>query len=152
MCLQLNQTTARGARNSFCTTDDIHLGEDRLHMDFTVPSLINSVDRFLVWLASMRSPTRVKLLLATSSLMNYPAKMSTGELLKRITIDPGICHGKPCIRVLRYPVAMLLELMSSGMSHDEILADYEDLEREDLLAALAYAARVSAAKRVALVE
>jgi uncharacterized protein (DUF433 family) len=47
---------------------------------------------------------------------------------------------------------MLLELMSSGMSHDEILADYEDLEREDLLAALAYAARVSAAKRVALVE
>jgi uncharacterized protein (DUF433 family) len=84
--------------------------------------------------------------------MNYPATMSSNELLKRITIDPGICHGKPCIRGLRYPVAMVLELMSSGMSHDEILADYEDLEREDLLAALAYAARVSAAKRVALVE
>jgi uncharacterized protein (DUF433 family) len=47
---------------------------------------------------------------------------------------------------------MLLELMSSGMSHEEILADYEDLERDDLLAALAYAARVSDAKRVALVE
>src|SRR5207253_698744 len=83
---------------------------------------------------------------------NYSATMSTNELLKRITIDPGICHGKPCIRGLRYPVAMLLELMSSGMSHDEILADYEDLEREDLLAALAYAARVSDAKRVTLVE
>jgi uncharacterized protein (DUF433 family) len=47
---------------------------------------------------------------------------------------------------------MLLELMSSGMSHEEILADYEDLEREDLLAALAYAARVSDAKRVALAQ
>ena len=78
--------------------------------------------------------------------------MSSEELLKRITIDPGICHGKPCIRGLRYPVATLLDLMSSGMSHEEILADYEDLERDDLLAALAYAARVSDAKRVALAE
>ena len=93
-----------------------------------------------------------KVLLASSGSMNYPATMSTEELLKRITIDPRICHGRPCIRGLRYPVAMLLELMSSGMSHDEILADYEDLEREDLLAALAYAARLSDAKRVALVE
>lgn len=78
--------------------------------------------------------------------------MSSEELLKRITIDPQICHGKPCIRGLRYPVATLLELMSSGMSHEEILADYEDLERDDLLAALAYGARVSDAKRVALAE
>ncbi len=45
---------------------------------------------------------------------------------------------------------MLLELMSSGMSHDDILADYEDLERDDLLAALAYAARLSDARRIAL--
>ncbi len=78
--------------------------------------------------------------------------MSSEELLKRITIDPQICHGKPCIRGLRYPVTTLLELMSSGMSHEQILADYEDLEHEDLLAALAYAARVSDAKRVALAE
>lgn len=84
--------------------------------------------------------------------MNYPANMSGEELLKRITIDPQVCHGKRCIRGLRYPVAMLLELMSSGMSHEEILADYEDLERDDLLAALAYAARVSDVKRVTLVE
>ncbi len=76
--------------------------------------------------------------------------MSTEELLKRISIDPEICHGKPCIRGLRYPVAMLLELMSSGMTNEEILADYEDLERDDLLAALAYAARLSDAKRVVL--
>jgi uncharacterized protein (DUF433 family) len=76
--------------------------------------------------------------------------MSTEELLKRITIDPKICHGKPCIRGLRYPVAMLLELMSSGMTNEKILADYEDLQRDDLLAALAYAARLSDAKRVSL--
>lgn len=62
-------------------------------------------------------------------------------LLARITIDPAVCHGKPCVRGLRYPVELLLELLSSGMTHDEILADYEDLERADLLAVLAYAAR-----------
>jgi uncharacterized protein (DUF433 family) len=65
------------------------------------------------------------------------------QLLDRITIDPAICHGKPCLRGLRYPVETLLELLSSGMTIDEILADYEDLEREDLLAATAYAARQS---------
>lgn len=70
------------------------------------------------------------------------------NLLERITIDPQICHGKPVIRGLRYPVETLLELMSSGMTIDEILADYEDLEREDLLAALAFATRLSQVKRM----
>ena len=70
------------------------------------------------------------------------------ELLSRITMDPAINHGKPTIRGLRYPVETLLELLSSGMTIDEILADYEDLEREDVLAALAYAARLSQVKRV----
>lgn len=64
-------------------------------------------------------------------------------LLARITIDPAVCHGKPCVRGLRYPVEMLLELLRSGMTTDEILADYEDLEQDDLLAALALAARRS---------
>jgi uncharacterized protein (DUF433 family) len=68
--------------------------------------------------------------------------IDNNSLLSRITIDPAICHGKPCIRGLRYPVEVLLDLMSSGMSQDEILADYDDLEREDLLASLAFAARV----------
>jgi uncharacterized protein (DUF433 family) len=77
--------------------------------------------------------------------------MPTNELLKRITIDPRICHGKPCVRGLRYPVSMLLELLSSGMTHEQILADYEDLERDDLLAAMAYGSRVTDARRVALV-
>lgn len=76
--------------------------------------------------------------------------MSTEELLKRVTVDPQVCHGKPCIRGLRYPVTMLLELMSSGMKQEEILADYADLAPDDLLAALAYAARLSDARRIAL--
>jgi uncharacterized protein (DUF433 family) len=69
-------------------------------------------------------------------------------LIDRITIDPAICHGKPCIRGLRYPVETVLELLSSGMSYDDILADYGDLEREDLLAVLAFAARLSQIKRI----
>jgi uncharacterized protein (DUF433 family) len=63
------------------------------------------------------------------------------ELSERITTDPDICHGKPCIRGLRYPVETILELLSSGMTSKEILADYTDLEREDILAVLAFAAR-----------
>ncbi len=74
------------------------------------------------------------------------------RLLDRITVDPDICHGKPCIRGLRYPVEMLLELLSSDMSIDDILADYEDLERKDPLAALEFAARLSQIKRVELVR
>ena len=69
-----------------------------------------------------------------------------------ITIDPNICHGKPTIRGLRYPVETILELLSSGMTTDEILADYEDLQREDILAVLAYATRLSQIKRVELVQ
>lgn len=70
------------------------------------------------------------------------------NLNERITIDPEICHGKPTIRGLRYPVELILELLSSGMSSDEILADYEDLQREDILAALDYARRLSQTKRI----
>ena len=70
------------------------------------------------------------------------------SLLARITIDPAICHGKPCIRGLRYPVETMLELLSSGMTIEEILADYEDLERDDLLAVLAYATRLSQTRRL----
>ena len=68
--------------------------------------------------------------------------------LSRITIDPAVCHGKPCVRGLRYPVETLLELLSSGMTIDEILADYEDLERDDLLAVLAFAARLARTRRL----
>ncbi len=70
------------------------------------------------------------------------------NLNDRITIDPEICHGKPTIRGLRYPVEVILELLSSGMTTDEILADYDDLEREDILATLNYATRLSQIKRI----
>jgi uncharacterized protein (DUF433 family) len=72
------------------------------------------------------------------------------NLTERITIKPDICHGKPTLRGLRYPVEMILELLSSGMTSEEILADYEDLELDDILAALAFAARLSQVKRVEL--
>jgi uncharacterized protein (DUF433 family) len=58
----------------------------------------------------------------------------------RIVINPNICHGSPCIRGLRYPVTLILELLASGMSIEEILDDYADLERADILACLEYAA------------
>lgn len=66
----------------------------------------------------------------------------------RITTDPAVCHGQPVVRGLRYPVQMLLDLLGAGMSFEEILADYQDLQREDLLAVLTYAARLSRIKRM----
>ncbi len=67
--------------------------------------------------------------------------MSEQNLLWRITSSPEICHGKPCIRGLRYPVETVLDWLSSGMTHEEILADYEDLEEADLRAATAWVAK-----------
>ena len=68
--------------------------------------------------------------------------------LERIVSDPAICHGQPVIRGLRYPVEMVLDLLASGMSHDELLDDYPDLEGDDLLAALEYGARAAGMRRV----
>jgi len=68
---------------------------------------------------------------------------------ERITINPDICHGKPVIRGMRYPVSNMLELLSSGMAFKEILTDYPDLEKEDLLACIAFAAKVTSFKTVA---
>lgn len=72
-------------------------------------------------------------------------------LLQRITISPTIAFGKPTIRGLRYSVEWLLELLSSGMSHEEILADYEDLELEDIYAVLTYATKLAQVKRTVVV-
>jgi uncharacterized protein (DUF433 family) len=63
--------------------------------------------------------------------------------LDRIGSDPSICHGQPTVRGLRYTVEMLLELRASGMSIEEVLDDYPDLERDDLLAAVEFGARKS---------
>ena len=77
-----------------------------------------------------------------------PYSMEQENLLTRITINANICHGKPTIRGLRYPVENMLELLAAGMSYEEILADYPDLVKEDLLACLAYAVRVTQTKAV----
>ena len=74
--------------------------------------------------------------------------MMEKDLLQRITHSPDICHGKPCIRGLRYPVEFILELLSSGMTNEEILTDYDDLEADDILAVLLFAARLSQVKSI----
>ena len=76
--------------------------------------------------------------------------MTNQELLTRITVNPEMAFGKPTIRNLRYSVEWLLETLSSGMSNDEILADYEDLEQADIQAVLIYAARLSQVKRMSV--
>jgi uncharacterized protein (DUF433 family) len=74
--------------------------------------------------------------------------MKNGDLLSRITVDPNICHGQPCVRGLRYPVEFLLELLSGGTTVEQILVDYPDLEADDLRAVFAYGARLSRTNRV----
>jgi uncharacterized protein (DUF433 family) len=66
--------------------------------------------------------------------------------LDRITVDPAICHGAPTIRGMRLRVQDVLELLASGMGYDEILGDYDELVRENLLAVLEYAALDSSAR------
>jgi uncharacterized protein (DUF433 family) len=61
------------------------------------------------------------------------------QYLERITIDPAVCHGKPCIRGMRWPVEVVMDMLGSGMSINEILEDHPELEREDILASLNYA-------------
>ncbi|MFB1003535.1 MAG: DUF433 domain-containing protein [Bacteroidia bacterium] len=60
-------------------------------------------------------------------------------MIDRITIDTEICHGKPCVRGMRWPVEVVLDLLGSGMSIDEIIEDHPELEKEDILACLNYA-------------
>jgi uncharacterized protein (DUF433 family) len=59
--------------------------------------------------------------------------------LERITTNPEICHGKPCIRGMRWPVEVIIDMLGSGMSTGEILDDHPELEKEDILASLHFA-------------
>lgn len=68
------------------------------------------------------------------------------DLADRITIDPEICHGKPCIRGMRYPVESILEYLAGGDSFEDVLSEFKDLTREDLLACLEFARRAIAAR------
>ena len=63
------------------------------------------------------------------------------ELLSRITIDPEICHGKPAIRHLRYPVESMLEYLAAGDTFEDLTNEFTDLERDDLRACLEFAAQ-----------
>ncbi|MGF1532114.1 MAG: DUF433 domain-containing protein [Bernardetiaceae bacterium] len=74
------------------------------------------------------------------------------EALNRITRDPNICHGKACIRGMRWPVEVILDMLSSGMTFEEVLEDHPELTREDLLASLAYASRAVSGKSKRLVS
>jgi uncharacterized protein (DUF433 family) len=69
--------------------------------------------------------------------------MTREELLSRISIDPNICFGKPCIRGHRIWVSLILDWLASGIAVEEILQQYPDLERDDILACIAYAAELA---------
>ncbi len=70
------------------------------------------------------------------------------NLLDRITINPDVCFGKPTVRNMRYPVEMILDLLSAGMTEDELLEDYPDLEREDIRACLLFATKLTQVKSI----
>jgi uncharacterized protein (DUF433 family) len=64
-------------------------------------------------------------------------------LLNRISINPDVCFGKPCIKGTRIWVSLILDLLADGMTFEDIMTDYPQLAREDILAALAYGAEMS---------
>jgi uncharacterized protein (DUF433 family) len=66
------------------------------------------------------------------------------ELLERITMNPAICHGKPTVRNMRYPVTLILDLLSAGMTPAEIIEDYPALELQDIAACLKFASKLAA--------
>lgn len=69
--------------------------------------------------------------------------MTHADLLARITIDPNVCFGKPCIRGHRIWVSMILDLLAEGTTEDELLAQYPGLVRDDIRACLAYASEMT---------
>jgi len=69
--------------------------------------------------------------------------MTREELLSRITINPNVCFGKPCIRGHRIWVSLILDFLASGMKAEEIVAEYPGLTPEDILACIAYGAEMS---------
>ena len=78
---------------------------------------------------------------AARKVWGMKAKADVSQLISRITIDPDICHGKPAIRHLRYPVESMLEYLAAGDTFEDLLAEFPDLEREDLQACLEFAAQ-----------
>ena len=76
--------------------------------------------------------------------------MTREELLSRITINPNVCFGQPCIRGHRIWVSLMLDFLASGMSTEDILRDYPDLTPDDILACIAYGAEMARERYVAI--
>ena len=76
--------------------------------------------------------------------------MIRNELLSRISIDPNVCFGKPCIRGHRIWVSLILDLLAGGMSAEQVLREYPQLEEPDLLACIAYGAEMARERHVEL--
>lgn len=70
--------------------------------------------------------------------MQYEEIMREKDALRRITIDPQICHGNPVVRSMRWPVEVIIDLLSSGMTNEEIIVDHPELEIKDIHAAINY--------------
>jgi uncharacterized protein (DUF433 family) len=69
--------------------------------------------------------------------------MTHQELLKRITVDPNVCHGKPCIRGHRIWVSLVLDLLADGLTAEQVIAQYPGLELDDVRACVAYGAEMA---------
>ncbi|MGB2822493.1 MAG: DUF433 domain-containing protein [Phycisphaerae bacterium] len=69
--------------------------------------------------------------------------MTRDELLNRISIDPNVCFGKPCVKGHRIWVSLVLDLLASGMTAEQVVAEYPGLQPEDVLACIAYGAEMS---------
>jgi uncharacterized protein (DUF433 family) len=69
--------------------------------------------------------------------------MDRADILRRITIDPNVCFGKPCVRGTRIWVSLVLDFLADGMTVEQILADYPHLTREDVQACIAYGAEMA---------
>ena len=76
--------------------------------------------------------------------------MAKGELLGRISIDPQVCSGKPCIRGHRIWVSLILDLLASGMTQEEVLGEYPGIQRDDILACIAYGSEMTRGRHVDL--
>jgi uncharacterized protein (DUF433 family) len=107
-----------------------------------------AIKRILFWTRPLPSATKARLSLHKSRKASYSSVMS--PLLERITVDPQVCGGRPCIKGTRIWVSLLLGLMAGGTSEAEILAEYPQLSQPDVLAALAYGAETARGHVVAV--
>lgn len=90
----------------------------------------------------------IRFLQFDSKISIFEKSFVMDTLLNRITINQDICHGKPTIRNMRYPVELILDLLSSGMTSTEIIEDYPSLQEDDIKACLAFASRLTKVKSI----